>query len=91
MKESYAESPSETTLSIPKTSLSVLHYNRVSDEADSMCLQHTAIEHALFDERSTNPANSGIDATSTPLAIRASVTLNSAGSKSLAKAAANAV
>jgi hypothetical protein len=48
--------------------------------------QHTATEQALIDERSTNPASPGIDAMSTPFAIRAAVTLKSAGSKSLANA-----
>jgi hypothetical protein len=43
--------------------------------------KHTAIEHALSDERSTNPANAGIAETSTPLSSSASVTLNSVGSK----------
>jgi hypothetical protein len=49
----------------------------------------TAIEHALRDDRSTNPARPGIAAISTPLSSRASATLKLAGSKLLPRVTAD--
>lgn len=46
----------------------------------------TAIEHALRDDWSANPARPGILDTSTPLSSSASVTLKSVGSKLLPSA-----
>jgi hypothetical protein len=43
--------------------------------------EHTAIEHALGDERSINPANAGIKETLTPFSSNTFVTLKSVGSK----------
>jgi hypothetical protein len=51
-------------------------------------VRRTAIEQALREDLSTNPARSGIAATLRPLSSRASVTLKSAGSNESAHAPA---
>jgi hypothetical protein len=48
-------------------------------------VRRTATKHALIDERSTNPASSGIEDTLTLFSMSALVTLKSAGSNWLAQ------
>jgi hypothetical protein len=63
--------------------------NRISSrtlaEAHARNMERTATEQALIDERSTKPARPGIDDTSTPFWMRASVTLKLVGSNEFAQ------